>query len=181
MRLFPFALIFTLSTAGRSACAQSALLMPRTIAGAEIEGSAFAHATGALQSSLQARPAGGTKERRCVAPPLLDDSLPGGALRSGDMVVRTRFTGPWGIRAGKGQKLLWLPLHVPDDGHAALLVRAVRLDHPIDSLRESVARPVHAHAEFGYPSNLTFPSPGQWLAVVTAGADWGCFIVTVMP
>jgi hypothetical protein len=121
---------------------------------------------------------GGTSMRRCVTPPP-DDSLVGGALRSGDIVVRTRFTGPWGFKSGHGQKVLWLPLHTASTSEYPLLIRAARLGNPSDSLRKTITWVAHSHGTYGYPSSVEFPAAGEWIVVTTAGSDWGCFLISV--
>src|SRR5437899_95198 len=136
MRLFSFILALSPLFSTGDLLAQA---IPRTVAAAEAEGRLLGRAENtAAQASVLRRPASGTSERRCIAPPVSDDSLAGGALRSGDFVVRTRFTGPSGFRAGKGQKVLWLPLHPSTEPHVALLIRAARPRPPADTLRQAI-------------------------------------------
>jgi hypothetical protein len=79
-------------------------------------------------------------------------------------------------------KILWMPLHNPFEYRSTLLVRAARLEDSADSLRQPVAdwgyQPGEKR-ESGFPSLFTFPHPGPWLVVATAGADWGCYIVPI--
>jgi hypothetical protein len=157
---------------------------PTTIAEAEAEGARFAHGAppATVPAAFGRRPFGGAVERRCVAAPVSDDSLPSGSLRSGDIIVRTRF-GERGLRAGRGGKALWIPLHGGPNVTSPLLLRAVQLGGPASALRQTVeglARSgVRGRAEFGYPSAIRFPSAGRWLVVATAGDDWGCFVLDV--
>jgi hypothetical protein len=151
----------------------------RTVTAAEAEGAVSRHGVAtAVQPTVAAAAFSGTSARRCVSPPS-EDSLVAGSLRSGDLIARARFTGRWGIRSGKGLKVLWLPLHAVTDAEQPLLIRAARVGSPSDSVRETIARAVHSHGADGYPSILTFPHSGEWLVVATTGPDWGCFLVTV--
>jgi len=106
--------------------------IPLTIATAEAEGAAFQRgaAPATLPEVFDHRPFGGTTDRRCVAS-VPDDSLAGGSLRSGELIMRTHFTGWWGLRADKQSKIVWFPLHAPAshrvDPTASVLIRAARL------------------------------------------------------
>lgn len=123
-----------------------------------------------------------------------DDSLPGGSLRSGDIIIRSTFTGRWGLHAGQGHKILWMPLHGPADtttlvsfaewrkkalDHAPLDIRAVRLGYPSDTFRLNRPRLAGSARQFGFPSVVTFPTAGQWLVIATTDSDWGCFLLNV--
>jgi len=168
--------------------------IPLTVANAEAEGAAFRH--GPPQTVVQymfGGPFRGTSQRTCVQS-LPDDSIRGGSLRSGDIIVRSRFTGPWGLKAGRAHKILWMPLHGPADTsarssfaewrtkaivHAPLLIRAVRVGHALDSLRQTGTRLTGGPRQFGFPSEVRFPTAGQWLVLATTDEDWGCFLLTV--
>ena len=99
--------------------------------------------------------------------------------------MRTRVIGEWGLKAGRAHKILWLPLHNPYEFRDTLLIRAVRVDSPADSFRLSVphwAYPGRAHMqESGFPSEVRFPTAGNWIVIATAGSDWGCFVLPVAP
>jgi hypothetical protein len=123
---------------------------------------------------------GGSLERRCVEA-TRTTSWPA-SLRSGEMIVR----GYYGLRAGKtGNKMLWMPLHDPGRNPATLVIRGSRLDHPADTLRETIAtrrgpaRQAGRPSSFGFPSTVVFPVPGRWLVVADDNHDWGCFILDV--
>jgi hypothetical protein len=191
MRLASFAsgvAIVTLAVQGSRA--QS---IPLTIARAEAEGAAFPQAVPpTVLQSLFGGPFGGTSARTCTASQP-DDSIPGGSLRSGDIIIRSRLTGRWGPHAGRGHKILWLPLHGPADttrmsfaewrkkaiDHAPLLIRAVRVGYPADSLRQIIAGLTGGPRQFGFPSEITFPTAGQWLVIASTDEDWGCFLLGV--
>ena len=168
--------------------------IPLTVAAAEAEGAAFPH--GAPPTVVQymfGGPFAGTSERRCtMSPP--DDSIVGGSLRSGDIIIRSRLTGYWGLHAGRAHKILWMPLHGPADTssrisfaewrkkavlHAPLLIRAVRVGHPADSMRQTRTGLTGGPRQFGFPSTVTFPTAGQWLVVARTDDDWGCFLLNV--
>src|SRR6266513_905927 len=68
--------------------------VPATVEAAEAEAKSFPHGTWpAAVSSLFAQSFGGSAERKCVAPPSRDDSVPNGSMRSGEFIIRTRFAG----------------------------------------------------------------------------------------
>jgi len=62
---------------------------------------------------------------------------------------------------------------------------AARIGSPADSVRfrvEGLAYSPGASGRlYGYPSEVSFPSAGQWVIVATAGNDWGCFVLDVAP
>jgi len=169
-----------LSALARLSLAQG---IPVTITQAEADGAVFLHDSPPAASQppfVQPLLGGSSVERKCVAS-LSDVPLPLGSWRSGEFIIRTQFAGPWGLRAGKGSKVLWMPLHDPGNRREWVVIRAARLEHPSDSLRlrvPGVARSI-SHTEFGFPSTVTFPAAGQWLAVVTMDHDWGCFLLNV--
>ena len=158
--------------------------MPVTIAEAEAEGTSFAHADSAVsaQSLFTGAPFGGSDNRRCVRT-IPDAALPGGSLRSGDFIIRTRFSGQFGLQAAKAHKILWIPLHGEALRGTSLVVRAVRIGYPADSVRLSFAGLARGGEitgpTYGYPSTVLFSSAGQWLVVATAKDDWGCFVLDV--
>jgi hypothetical protein len=165
------------------ATVSAAQSVPATVEAAEAEGSSFPHgAWPAAVSSLFAQPFSGSAERKCVTPPSTDDSVRNGSLRSGDLIVRARLTGRWGLRANRAHKILWMPLHNPVEHPETLVIRAARVGHPADSLRQVLP---HGGAwsgsktNSGFPSGMTFPTAGEWLVVATAGNDWGCFLLTI--
>jgi hypothetical protein len=157
----------------------AAQAIPPTIVAAEAEGAALRHSPStAMQSVIAVAPYSGTNKRQCViAPP--DDSLTGGFLRSGDMILRTHFSDRGGIHSGKPHKILWLPLHSASSGQQPLLIRAARINHSSDSIRRVIPMPTHSHGAYGYPSSITFPASGEWLVLVSTDTDWGCFVMLV--
>ena len=168
--------------------------IPLTVAEAEAEGASLPHAAPpTVLQSLFGGAFGGTSERACT-PSQPDESIPGGSLRSGDIILRSRLTGQWGLHAGRGHKILWAPLHGPSDTsttvsfaewrkraihHAPLLIRAVRVGHPADSLRQILTGLTGGPRQFGFPSEVTFPTAGQWLVIASTDTDWGCFLLGV--
>ena len=168
--------------------------IPLTVAQAEAEGAAFRHGPPPMvMQYMFGGPFGGTSERSCVRS-MPDDSIPNGSLRSGDIILRSRLTGRWGLHAGRGHKIFWMPMHGPADTttkvsfaewrrkaieHAPLLLRAVRVGNPADSFRQTVTGLTGGPRQFGFPSEVTFPAAGQWLVIATTGEDWGCYLLTV--
>ncbi len=165
--------------------------IPATVREAEAQGAAFAHAAPQVvqQPYFSDSRFGGTAERRCVvaASYVAYTSAPNGSLRSGDFIVRGGFTdASWGgFHAVKEHKVIWLPLHGSSLQKPPLVVRAARIDNPADSIRfrvEGLAySPGPSGRLYGYPSDVSFPSAGQWVIVATAGNDWGCFVLDVAP
>jgi hypothetical protein len=155
-----------------------------TVADAEAEGAAFPHdpVPAVLPAAYQPQSYDGSIERRCVRP--VRNSVWPPSLRSGEMIVR----GYEGLQAGRrGNKMLWMPLHDPGDHPVSLLIRGVRVGHPSDTLRQTIAAPrvareVGHYDSFGLPSTVRFPAAGQWVVVADdgdGGHDWGCFVLNV--
>ena len=177
---------------GLSKCAIAVLLVargvnaqgiPLTVHAAEAEGASYSRATAPAYTPAAFTSAfTGTPARKCTALPSSNET--NGPLRSGEMVVRARLTGPWGLKADRAHKIYWQPLHNPFEFRDTLLIRAVRIDDPADSLRLSVpgwAYSPGAKRESGFPSEVRFPTAGSWLVLATAGTDWGCFVLDVAP
>lgn len=150
--------------------------IPVSIAKANAEGAEFAHAASGTPQAVFTRPTGGASDRRCERAPS-DTVL--GSWRAGDFIVR----GAVDLQLGKVSKALWIPLHGAELRSTPLLLRAVRVGHPGDSLRLSSVRPVRGYEAggplYGCSSVARFPAAGQWLAVATANEDWGCFVFDV--
>jgi hypothetical protein len=166
--------------------------IPATVREAEAQGADFAHDAPqvAQQPYFGDFPFGGTAERRCVvaaAYVAYTTSMPNGSLRSGDFIVRGEFSkASWdGFQAVKGYKVVWLPLHGSSLQKPPLVVRAARIGNGADSVRfrvEGLAySPGPSGRLYGYPSEVSLPSAGQWVIVATAGNDWGCFVLDVAP
>lgn len=156
--------------------------VPPSIAKAEAEGAGFAHADPATSvQSVFALPFGGSSDRRCGRMP--STPLPNGSWRSSDFIIRAVVSYSLGLQAGKGHKILWIPLHGATLRGTPLLLRAVRVGHPADSLRLSFVGLARANEAagplYGYPTAVLFPSAGQWVVVATAKDDWGCFVLDV--
>jgi hypothetical protein len=156
--------------------------IPLTVAAAEAEGAALPAdpAPVMLPAAYLARSFAGSTERRCVQP-VQDAGWPP-SLRSGEMILG----GYSSLRAGKrGNKMLWMPLHDPGRKPVGFSIRGARLDHPSDTLRQTIAtergpaRQVGRPTSFGFPSTVMFPTSGRWLIVANDNHDWGCFILDV--
>jgi hypothetical protein len=166
--------------------------IPATIREAEAQGADFAHDVPqvAQHPFFSDFPFGGTAERRCVVAGayVAYTSMPNGSLRSGDFIVRGEFSKAscGGFQAVKEHKVLWVPLHGSSLHKPALVVRAARIGNAADSVRlriEGLTHGTSGESEplYGYPSEVSFPSAGQWVIVATAGNDWGCFVLDVAP
>jgi hypothetical protein len=120
----------------------------------------------------------GSRERRCV-------NTDADAMRSGDFVAGPFdwYNGAW--RQGYG-KIWWHPDEMPSE-RPVLIVQAARLDEPAESRvyeatfvswpsgpNESEATSIKF-----YPTGIRLPTVGRWMMVVTAGNNWGCFVLTV--
>jgi hypothetical protein len=193
MRKVSLAGAFMIATTTHVVNAQN---IPATIREAEAQGADFAHDApqAAQQPYFSDFPSGGTAERRCVVAAAYTayTSMPNGSLRSGDFIVRGAFSdASWGgFQAVKEHKVLWVPLHRSALRKPPLVIRAARVGNPPDSVRfrvEGLAHEGLAHGPdrppplYGYPSEVSFPSAGQWVIVATAGNDWGCFVIHVAP
>lgn len=146
-----------------------------TIVRAEAEGASFAHADPATSAQrVFSQPFGGSSDRRCAVKASLSNS----SWRSGEFIIRAG-----GLEAGKDHKILWIPLHGGAMRGTTLLLRAVRVGHPADSVRLKIPGPSRGDEAVGptyaYPSTVFFPKAGQWLVVARAKDDWGCFVLDV--
>lgn len=154
--------------------------IPTSVQGAEAEGKSHPHARPpAYTPSAFTDEFSGTTARKCATPP---GRAAGGSVRSGEIIIRSYWSGPWGPKVDRDTKILWRPLHNPFEYPDTLLIRAVRLNDPGDSLRLSVPHWAYspgAKRESGFPSLVRFPTAGDWLIIGTAGPDWGCFVLTV--
>lgn len=164
------------------ALAQSVIAqdIPTSVQAAQAEGASYAHAKApSYTPSVFTDEFTGTAERKCATPPI---GAAGGSVRSGEIIIRSDWSVRWGPKANRDTKILWRPLHNPFEYPDTLLIRAVRLNSPSDSLRLSVPHWAYSPGskqESGFPSLVRFPTAGDWLIIGTAGPDWGCFVLTV--
>jgi hypothetical protein len=154
-----------------------------TIGQAEAHGAVFPHdvAPAAVQPVfVQPRLAGSSAERNCVGS-LSDAPLPLGSWRSGEFIIRTVFAGRYGLRAGKGSKVLWMPLHDPGSQRVPLLIRAAQLEHPADTLRLTFSASVRRvrSREFASRVLYAFRHPGARSWSPRPANDWGCVLLNV--
>jgi hypothetical protein len=161
----------------QSVIAQS---IPTSVKAADVEGASRPHAKApSYTPSVFTEEFSGTTERKCARAPR---GAAGGSLRSGEMIIRSYWSGPGAPKGNRDTKILWRPLHNPFGYPDTLVIRAVRLNDPADSLRLSVPHWAYSPGskrESGFPSLVRFPTAGDWLMVGTAGPDWGCFVLTV--
>ena len=159
--------------------------IPTSVAEAAADGAAYPRGAAPEHAAADFRRAsGGTTERRCVA------QYPAGStadnqLRSGEFIVRGPLVKDKSLVANRPNKIVWMPLHDPVAHPAALLLRASRIGHPGEGFRQAVdylGYPGRGHEhEFFFVSGTTFPQPGTWVVIATAGDDWGCFLLKVGP
>ena len=75
-----------------------------------------------------------------------------------------------------------MPLRVlyPDAIGSGLRIRVIRLDAPGDGPTYALdgfnARTIGSSEPF-FASWPVFPTPGKWMMVMTAGSNWGCFVL----
>jgi hypothetical protein len=146
------------------------------IAVAEAEGAAFRRI--ALTDGNSAAP------RVCVSGYDL------GPASSGEFTIGGNLGGSVAMLAGRQGKVWWAPLHRA--AHMPpLVVRGRRLTTPSDTLRfttGTIASPtapggprlLPAERKYFFPSGIVIPRRGRWLLIATSGANWGCFILTVV-
>ncbi len=112
----------------QSVIAQS---IPTSVKAAEVEGVSHPHAKApSYTPSVFTDEFSGTTERKCAIPP---SGVSGGSVRSGEIIIRSVWSGRGGPKANRDTKILWRPLHNPFEYPDTLVVRAVRLDDPADS------------------------------------------------
>ena len=109
-------------------------------------------------------------------------------VRSGDFVVGWQNAKTPGLKAGRREKIWWVPLHA-SKGMPPLQLRGRSLTSPAESLVLDVADvavtsglgPGDSPKErnFFFPAPVTFSRPGRWLVVAGTGANWGCFVFSV--
>lgn len=80
----------------------------------------------------------------------------------------------------KTYELSKVPFEVrhPDRIGAGLWVRLIRLDPPGDA--EPFSLPDFNAIANGlrfFATTPKFPTPGKWMMIATAGANWGCFVL----
>jgi len=159
----------------------SAQSIPASVQAAEAEGASYARANAPAYTPTAFTSAfTGTTERKCTVQASTDAT--NGPLRSGEIVLRARLVGEWGLKANRDHKIYWQPLHNPFEFRDTLLIRGVRIGSPADSIRVSIrdwGYSPRSKRESGFPSQLRFPTVGDWLVIATAGSDWGCFVLPV--
>jgi hypothetical protein len=144
---------------------------PPTVEAAEAEGAKWPRDPPQAERPTWAD-AFGPRERQCVR------AVDHVAIRSGDFVagpfqdrvVMMAYAGKW------SWKIWWVPNQMPPG--AALTMRATKLDQPEKTVTQHFGNIANeSTAEPFFPTLVLFPEKGLWLAVVTAGNNWGCFIV----
>lgn len=142
---------------------------PRTVAEAEAEGAAYPRATPA-SASLPARTCTIVRPDQIVFPTTHGDPAAYN-LRSGDFESGSISFG-WGDNYEQA-KMPLVPRHLDVVG-AGLWLRVIRLDQPGEGPTFALGS---LNAGRFFPSWPRFPTPGKWMLLVTAGANWGCFVL----
>jgi hypothetical protein len=148
---------------------------PRTIAEAEAEGATYPRATSAVAGQGEPRTCLVVKPERIVLP-----QSQGGDPRDRQLVFGDFFALSISFGWGPTYEIAKLPLEplVVEPIGKGLLIRVVRLDPPDESttyeLRDlNLTNPRRPF----FPSWPRFPTPGRWMVIATAGANWGCFVL----
>ncbi|HEX5069745.1 MAG TPA: hypothetical protein VFV78_05955 [Vicinamibacterales bacterium] len=150
---------------------------PRTIAAAEAEGASYPRV------EADTRPGSSAPARTCMlikSDHIVFPASTGGfdpSLLSGDFSAVSISFG-W----DKTYELAKVPFEVrhPDVIGAGLWLRLIRLDAPGDapplSLPGFNARTMNSGLGF-FATFPKFPTPGRWMMIASAGANWGCFVL----
>jgi hypothetical protein len=176
MRHVP-ALVFCFCACAAAAGAQ-ATAAPQSpaaqIAAAEAEGAKHPRVPPATATATPARTCTTIRPEQIVLP----------TTRAGSPYVQSGDFEAVSISFGWDQtyeqaKMPLRPLH-PEAIGAGLRIRLIRLDEPgygtPFELPGFNARTLDSSYEF-FASWPKFPTPGKWMMIVTAGANWGCFVL----
>jgi hypothetical protein len=147
---------------------------PHTMADAEAEGAAYPRVPSTLLTDRAPRSCTVVAPTHIVLPTTSGDPHEF-RLASGDFVSGSISFG-WGDNYEQA-KMPLTPLH-PDVIGAGLWIRVIRLDQPgpdstlaLDKLTGGRGNPSF------FPAWPKFPTPGRWMLLATAGANWGCFVL----
>ena len=144
---------------------------PRTVADAEAEGANYPRVSSTAPS---ARTCTTIRPEQIVFP---TTRAVNPYLQSGDFDAVSISFG-WD-QTYEQAKLPLRPYH-PDAIGAGVRIRMIRLDQPGQGPTFSLAGFNATSIGDGYQffaSWPLFPTPGQWMLLVTAGANWGCFVL----
>jgi hypothetical protein len=175
------ALLVSLAASGAQHLSAQPLLIPtgsngiQVTAAAEREGTTYQR----VASSSDAAP------RTCALPWMYAPA------KSGEFRIGGQISPTFPLQAGRMGKIWWSPTHNTKD-MPPLLVRGRNMTTMKDTVRftiSSIATPVNpggprtpeSQRTYFFPSGTTLPTPGRWLVVATSGANWGCFVLTVVP
>ena len=161
----------------KAAEAQVTTARPRTIADAEAEGAKYprVEADTRTGSSAPARTCMVIKPDQIVFPTSKAGFDP--SLLSGDFSAVSISFG-W----DKTYELAKVPFEVrhPELIGAGLWLRLIRLDSPGDAPPLSLPgfNAFTMNSGHGFFATFPkFPTPGTWMMIATAGANWGCFVL----
>ncbi len=128
-----------------------------------------------------------TKERPATPRTCVRASLPG-PVRSGEFEIGGGLLPRW---QPEGPKIWWSPTHHGRD-LPLLVLTATNTSDPNQvvttdpwGLAYGTPMPVvpvpEEERNYFFPTWVPFPGPGQWLVVGTAGPNWGCVVLTILP
>ena len=173
--------LFSSAAAGAApTLAAQTLLIPagsnaiQITAAAEREGAAYPRVAGASDA----------EPRTCALPWF---SAP---VKSGEFKIGGQVSPVDPLKAGQRGKIWWAPVHYAKE-MPPLVLRGRNLTTMKDTVRltfTGVATPVtpgtrtpESQRVYFFPSGTTLPTAGRWLVIATSGANWGCFVLTVVP
>ena len=174
MRPAILSVVFWASFTIASTHAQDVAPIPTTVDAAEAEGAKHPRPVG-TEPSMYADAFGPT-DRRCVD---ADGGATDRTARSGEFVAGPFnppvFMGNPRSAQGARRKVWWAPRQ--GTAMPPLQLRAAKIDSPNVTVNWTL--PSVASNESGqfYNTLFRFPVVGKWLVVVTAGNNWGCFLV----
>jgi hypothetical protein len=158
----------------RAAETRVTVARPHTVAEAEAEGAAYPRVTSTSPLDRPVRTCVTIRPDQIVFPTTRGDAN-AHRLRSGDFEASSISFG-WGDTYEQA-KMPLRPLH-PEAIGAGLWIRVIRVDPPGADSTFARDSPTSGYPfDTFFPSWLSFPTPGKWMALVTAGANWGCFVL----
>jgi hypothetical protein len=154
--------------------AQERTPVPTTVDAAEAAGAKHPKAQG-TQPAMYADAFGPT-DRRCVD---ADGAATNRTARSGEFVAGPFnppvFMGNPRGPQGAQRKVWWTPRQ--GTAMPPLQLRAAKLDSPGVTVNWTLPSVARANQEDFYNTFIRFPEVGKWIVVVTAGNNWGCFLI----
>ena len=111
-------------------------------------------------------------------------------VKSGEFKIGGQVSPVDPLKAGQQGKIWWAPVHNAKD-MPPLVLRGRNLTTMKDTVRLTISgvaytgtpgsRTPESRRTYFFPSGTTLPTAGRWLVIATSGANWGCFVLTVVP